>query len=44
MDKLRVGIVSSKFGVSCASGLACMKVVEGFYCSTAENRTIKVKQ
>jgi len=27
MDKLRVGIVGSKFAVSGAGGLACMKVI-----------------
>jgi predicted dehydrogenase len=32
-----------KFAVSGAGGLACMKVVEGFYRSAAEGRTIKVK-
>ncbi len=32
-----------KFGVSGVGGLACMKVVEGFYRSAAEGRTVKVK-
>ncbi|MHC4073157.1 MAG: Gfo/Idh/MocA family protein [Planctomycetota bacterium] len=32
-----------KFGVSGAGGLACMQVVEGFYRSATEGRTIKVK-
>ncbi len=31
-----------KFGVSGAGGLACMQVVEGFYRSATEGRTIKV--
>jgi len=33
-----------KFGVSGAGGLACMKVVEAFYRSTAEGRTIEVSR
>jgi len=32
-----------KFGVSGVGGLACMKVVEGFYRSATEGKTIKVK-
>lgn len=31
-----------KFGVSGAAGLACMKVVDGFYRSAAEGRTVKL--
>ncbi|MHC4511772.1 MAG: Gfo/Idh/MocA family oxidoreductase [Planctomycetota bacterium] len=31
-----------KFAVSGAGGLACMKVVEGFYRSAAEGRTIRI--
>ena len=41
---MRVGLVGSKFGVSGAGGLACMKVVEGFYRSAAEGWTIKIRQ
>jgi predicted dehydrogenase len=33
-----------KFAVSGAAGLTCMKVVEGFYRSAAEGRTIDIKQ
>ena len=32
-----------KFGVSGAGGLACMKVVEGFYRSATEGKMIKIK-
>ena len=40
---MRVGIVGLKFGVSGAGGLACMKVVEGFYRPAAEGWTIKFR-
>ena len=33
-----------KFGVSGAAGLACMKVVEGFYRSATAGRTVKVTE
>ncbi len=32
-----------KFGVSGAAGLACMRVVDGFYRSAAESRAVKVE-
>ncbi len=32
-----------KFGISSAGGLVCMKVVEGFYRSATEGKTIKIK-